>query len=249
MATLPIDAVHPNLEKTHDKLVRIAEDRPGLLGEFVVLSRYLMAQVELLKTKDVMMAYDFYGDPGSLIRYSLTEGRELGEEVPIFNSRIEDIDGKRASSEGGDVLWLMAMRLGVGELHKSNKLKPKEVKFVVGMMGIIGGLEVMYPEFKPEESIEEVAIKNNLNYPTRVLRAPPAASVETMAKMFERERFGKLKNFRSKLSNRKITEPIHTAIHNADRKLPVVPEVLRGAHTRYKELIVYARDAANHYAY
>jgi len=246
---LSFDAIHPKLVKKHEHLSRLVDDKPGILGEYPILAHYLGVQIEMLKTRDVMFAHDFAGNSATLISYAIGEMQELSEEIPVLNKNVADFDPNSASSEGGDVLWFLGMRVGLSYLDSSKRLSSFEGRMISGLIGIINGVAQIYPDFDPVRNAQLVKEKNELNYPDRTLRAAPNTSIDVMARMFEEERIRKLKSFRGKLDNRKITLPIYESIQLARPRMPKVPEAKRGAQTRYKEVVVYAREASQHYAY
>lgn len=246
---LPFDAIHPKLRRKHESLTRIAEDKPGILGEHPILAHYLAVQIEMLKTRDVMFAHDFAGNSATLISYAIGEMHELVEEVPVLNKKVLTLNPISASSEGGDVIWFLGMRVGLGYLDKSKRLGVYEGNLISGFMGIIDGIARIYPEFDPKANASDVREKNVLNWPDRVLRAAPNTSVDVMARVFEEVRKEKLKSLRGKLDDRKITPPIYESIQKARSKMPKVPEAQWGAQKRYRDVVVYAREASQHYSY
>ncbi|MCE7898213.1 hypothetical protein DYH11_03290 [Candidatus Microgenomates bacterium CPR3] len=246
---LPFDAIHPKLKRKYESLKRIVEDRPGMLGEHPILTHYLGIQIEMLKTRDVMFARDFAGNSATLINSAIDEMQELSEEVPILNGEVLKLNPISASSEGGDVIWFLGMRVGLGYLDKSNKLGVSEGNLISGFMGIIDGIAKIYPEFDPKANASAAKDKNVLNWPDRVLRAAPNTSIDVMARVFEKERKMKLKSLRGKLNDRKITPPIYESIQKAESKMPKVPEAQCGAQKRYRDVVVYAREASQYYAY
>ncbi|MEI6690802.1 MAG: hypothetical protein WCL07_03575 [bacterium] len=248
---LAVDAIHPKLVRPYDSLINIADKKPDLLTDHPLLSIYLATQLNTLRYRDVMFAHDFSGNPKRLITYAEGEMREVAEVIPWLNHNysVSDFDPAVASREGGDVAWFLAMRVGLHHLHEDYRMNSEEMGFVVGMIGILENISKVHPDFDPASVAVEVAQKNEQNYPSRVLRADPAWSIDEMSEDFAEHRLRKLKAFRSKLRDRKIPTTIYSALENGVKQMPRVPEAKRGAIKLYTSVAQYAHEAATHYNY
>lgn len=247
---LAVDAIHPGLVGLYSRLKDIADKRSGLLGGYSVLGTYLATQLEVLKLCDVMFASDFAGDSERLIRYSVGESQELAEVLPIFNPSASEYVNGKASDEAGDVAWFLAMRVGLAQLNpEEHKMTSDEINFVVGMMKIFDGVATIYPNFNPETHAEKVATKVGMNYGHRTLRASPTMSIREMSNEFTTVRALKIRALRKELPGEKIPRVVFDALRAADEHMPVVEFATEHAANRYREVLVYAKDASNYYAY
>jgi hypothetical protein len=248
---LPADAIHPMLMDNYNRLVDIVAAKKGLLGGYSVLHVYLREQLEVLKYCDIMFGHDFGTDPRLLMNYAIDEIREVVPEIPLLDSAAEGkhVDGP-ASLEGGDVVWFLAMREALAQLNpEKNSLSADEERMIVGTLTIFDGLAKIYPDFNPEKHAREVADKNRHNYPHRVLRASPAASIAEMSNDFAEIRLPLLKDFRKQLPERKIPIHVHGAIQRAEPVMPEVEFAHPDAYVKYSEVVIYARKASQFYAY
>jgi len=225
-----VTQVHPQLRDGYAALLEVASKPRGVLQESPIWPLMIFHNLAFLGGRDIVLAHNLKKGVQQAVDFMHTEVGEVLVETPLKNSNMlwSRVDG-RASQEGVDVEFFLALGLGLHEAGLSTMSDP-DLLSIFGTLRLFEQIRTSSRgRFDPTDRsaikrvVHPTTGKNWKNYPGGVLGAPRTFDIDRMAVHHTDVMLPKLKSLRHvfELDGRKIPSPVAEALNRGDQNPPL----------------------------